>query len=96
MLFYIYFEGIAIPMFLLIGVWGSRSRKIYAAYQFFIYTLLGSIFILIAIICILYNKGTTSMDFFLNSYFFNNRQLIFWLLMFLGFSVKIPIVPLHM
>ena len=66
LLFYIYFEGIAIPMFLLIGIWGSRSRKIYAAYQFFIYTLLGSIFVLIVIISVLFNKGTTLIDLYLN------------------------------
>ena len=58
--------------------------------------MLGSISLPIAIICIFSNKGTTSIDLFLSSKFFANRQLIIWLLIFLGFSVKIPIVPLHM
>lgn len=69
--FYIYFEGIVIPMFLLIGIWGSRSRKIYAAYQFFIYTLLGSVFVLLCFLSIYFNKGSSSFDFFLNSFFFS-------------------------
>jgi proton-translocating NADH-quinone oxidoreductase chain M len=95
LLFYIYFEGIVVPMFLIIGIWGSRNRRIYAAYQFFLYTLLGSILVLVAILSILWNKGTTSIEFFLQSEFFGNRQLLIWMLLFFGFSVKIPIVPLH-
>jgi NADH:ubiquinone oxidoreductase subunit 4 (subunit M) len=82
-------------MFLLIGIWGSRSRKIYASYQFFVYTLLGSVFVLLCFLSIYFNKGSSSFDFFLNSYFFTNRQLIIWILMFLGFAVKIPMIPLH-
>lgn len=76
-MFYIYFESIVIPMFFVIGIWGSRSRKIYAAYQFFIYTLCGSIFVLIAIIGILCGKGSLSMDFVLSSNFFADRCIIF-------------------
>lgn len=93
--FYIFFEGIVIPMFFLIGIWGSRRRKIYASYQFFIYTLLGSIFVLLVILSIYSNKGSSSFDFILNSYFFSNRQLIWIILLFIGFGVKIPIMPLH-
>lgn len=93
--FYIFFEGIIIPMFLLIGVWGSRSRKIYAGYQFFLYTLFGSIFVLLCFISIYSNKGSSSFDFYLNSNFFTNRQSIFWVLMFFGFAVKVPVMPVH-
>lgn len=93
--FYIFFEGIVIPMFFLIGIWGSRRRKIYASYQFFIYTLLGSIFVLLVILSIYSNKGSSSFDFILNSYFFSNRQSIWIILLFLGFGVKIPIMPVH-
>lgn len=57
-------------------IWGSRSRKIYASYQFFLYTLLGSIFVLLAFLTIFSNKGSSSFDFFLNTYFFTNRQLL--------------------
>ena len=93
--FYIFFEGIVIPMFFLIGIWGSRRRKIYASYQFFVYTLLGSVFVLLVILSIYFNKGSSSFDFILNSYFFSNRQLIWIILLFIGFGVKIPIMPLH-
>jgi len=93
--FYIFFEGIVIPMFLLIGIWGSRSRKIYAAYQFFVYTLLGSIFVLLVILSVYFNKGTSSFDYMLNIYIFSNRQIILLLFLFIGFGVKIPIMPLH-
>lgn len=93
--FYIFFEGIVIPMFLLIGIWGSRKRKIYASYQFFIYTLLGSIFVLLVILSIYFNKGTSSFDYMLNIYIFNNRQIILLLFLFIGFGVKIPIMPVH-
>jgi len=93
--FYIFFEGIVIPMFLLIGIWGSRKRKIYASYQFFVYTLLGSIFVLLVILSVYFNKGTSSFDYMLNIYLFSNRQLILILFLFLGFGVKIPLMPLH-
>ena len=94
--FFVFFELIVIPMFLLIGIWGSRNRKITASYQLFIYTLFGSIFVFITIFDILLNKGNLSFDFFLNSHFVEKRQFIIWVLLFLGFSVKIPIVPLHL
>lgn len=93
--FYMFFEGILIPMFLLISIWGSRSRKIYAAYQFFLYTLIGSLFILVCFFSIYFSIGSSLFDFFLNSYFFENRQYVILLLMFFGFAVKIPIIPLH-
>ena len=93
--FYIFFEGIVIPMFFIIGIWGSRKRKIYASYQFFIYTLLGSIFVLLVILSIYFNKGSSSFDFILNTYFFSNRHLILLIFLFIGFGVKVPIMPLH-
>lgn len=93
--FYVFFEGIVIPMFFIIGIWGSRRRKIYASYQFFIYTLLGSIFVLLAILSIYLNKGSSSFDFILNAYFNTNRHLILLIFLFVGFGVKVPIMPLH-
>lgn len=93
--FYIFFEGVVLPVFLLIGIWGSRKRKIYASYQFFIYTLLGSVFVLLVILSIYFNKGTSSFDFMLNEYFFSNRQLLLLIFLFIGFGVKVPIMPLH-
>lgn len=93
--FYIFFESVLIPTFFLIGIWGSRSRKIYAAYLFFFYTLGGAIFILLAIFLIYLNKGTSNIEIFLNSYFFETREFLLWFFLFLGFSVKIPILPFH-
>jgi len=83
-------------MFFLIGMWGSRLRKITAAYQLVLYTLFGSIFIFISIFDILLTKGSLSFDFFMNSNFFEKRQFIIWILLFLGFSIKIPIIPFHL
>lgn len=93
--FYIFFEGIVIPMFFIIGIWGSRKRKIYASYQFFVYTLLGSVFVLLVILSVYFNKGSSSFDFFLHTYFFSPRHLILLIFLFLGFGVKVPIMPLH-
>jgi NADH-ubiquinone oxidoreductase chain 4 len=75
-LFYIFFESVLIPMFLIIGIWGSRSRKIKAAYYFFLYTLLGSLFMLIAIVAILLEIGSTSYDILLLSNFSLEKQKI--------------------
>lgn len=95
-LFFFFFECIIIPMFLLIGIWGSRKRKIYAAYQFFLYTLFGSIFVLLGILNIYLMKGSSSFDFVINNYYFSNRHLLLILALFFGFGVKIPIIPLHL
>jgi proton-translocating NADH-quinone oxidoreductase chain M len=94
-IFYINFEAIVIPMFYLIGVWGSRARKIYAAYQFFIHTLLGSILILTCLLFIYLNKGSSTFDFYINSFFFEKRFFLFFMCFFLGFSIKVPIIPFH-
>jgi proton-translocating NADH-quinone oxidoreductase chain M len=83
-------------MFFLIGIWGSRNRKVTASYQLFIYTLIGSIFVFICIFDLLLSKGNLSFDFFLNSLYYDKRQMIIWIFLFLGFSVKIPIVPFHL
>jgi len=62
LLFYIFFESILIPMYLIVGVWGSRERKIRAAYFFFLYTLLGSVLMLLSILYIYYQVGTTDYE----------------------------------
>nr|YP_010620228.1 NADH dehydrogenase subunit 4 [Dictyomenia sonderi]WAX04264.1 NADH dehydrogenase subunit 4 [Dictyomenia sonderi] len=94
-LFYIFFESVLIPMFLIIGIWGSRERKIRAAFQFFIYTLTGSLFMLAAIIFIYSTKGTTDLLSLWFTHFSFNLQLILWILFFFGFAVKIPMIPFH-
>ena len=94
-LFYIFFEAILIPMFLIIGVWGSRERKIRAAYQFFLYTLIGSLFMLLAILLIYFQVGTTDVQILLTTEFSERRQLFLWFAFFASFAVKIPMLPFH-
>nr|YP_009295184.1 NADH dehydrogenase subunit 4 [Dasya binghamiae]AOH77196.1 NADH dehydrogenase subunit 4 [Dasya binghamiae] len=95
LLFYIFFESVLIPMFLIIGIWGSRSRKIRAAYQFFLYTLIGSFFMLIGLIYIYTLIGTTDLQVLWFTPFSELDQLYLWIAFFLSFAVKIPMVPFH-
>ena len=94
-LFFIFFESVLIPMFIIVGVWGSRDRKIYAAYQLVIYTLFGSIFLFLAIVLILFQTGTSEYTVLLSTNFTYERQLILWFAFFLAFAVKVPMVPFH-
>lgn len=100
--FYFFFEIILIPMFFLIGVWGSRERKIQAAYKFFIYTFVGSIFFLVAIL-FLYSKVGSTNFFVLASVTFIDplfltleRQVLVALGLMASFAVKIPLFPVHL
>nr|YP_009502236.1 NADH dehydrogenase subunit 4 [Porolithon onkodes]ASB29838.1 NADH dehydrogenase subunit 4 [Porolithon onkodes] len=95
LLFYIYFESVLMPMFLIIGIWGSRERKIRAAYQFFLYTLIGSLLMLISLVLIYFNAGTTDLQILWGFSFTELQQVFFWLAFFASFSVKIPMVPFH-
>jgi proton-translocating NADH-quinone oxidoreductase chain M len=82
-------------MFLIVGIWGSRERKIRAAYQFFLYTLIGSILMLLGILVVYFHTGTTDLQILWNSEFSENKQLFLWLTFFLSFAVKVPMVPFH-
>nr|AHB34946.1 NADH dehydrogenase subunit 4 [Neoporphyra perforata]AIB08172.1 NADH dehydrogenase subunit 4 [Neoporphyra perforata] len=93
--FYIFFESVLIPMFLIIGIWGSRERKIRAAYQFFIYTLAGSLLMLLAILVIYFQHGTTDVQILWNISFDIRTQILLWLAFFASLAVKIPMVPFH-
>nr|BBG28311.1 NADH dehydrogenase subunit 4 [Raphanus sativus] len=95
LLFYVFPESVLIPMFIIIGVWGSRQRKIKAAYQFFLYTLLGSLFMLLAILLILFQTGTTDLQISLTTEFSERRQIFLWIASFASFAVKVPMVPVH-
>jgi proton-translocating NADH-quinone oxidoreductase chain M len=95
-LFYIFFEAVLIPMFVIIGIWGSRERKVRAGYQFFIYTLLGSVFMLFAIVIIWSQTGTTNYFALLTTNFSEELQLWLWLAFFGAFAVKVPMVPFHL
>ena len=94
-LFYVFFESVLIPMFIIIGVWGSRERRIRAAYMFFLYTLLGSVLMLLAILYIYYQVGTTDYQILLTTTFDPEVQKLLWLAFFASFAVKVPMLPVH-
>jgi NADH-quinone oxidoreductase subunit M len=95
-LFYFFFEGVLIPMFLIIGVWGGDNR-IYSAFKFFLYTLLGSVLMLLAVIAVYYRTGTTDIVYALNhsGLFSPALQRWLWLAFFASFAVKVPMWPVH-
>jgi proton-translocating NADH-quinone oxidoreductase chain M len=93
--FYIFFEAILIPMFVIIGVWGSRERKVRAVYLFFFYTLIGSLFLLIGIIYIYSIVGSLNYNYISLHKFNFMEQYFLWLAFFLSFSSKIPMFPFH-
>lgn len=95
LLLFIFFELIVLPLFLIVGVWGSRDRKVYASYLLFIYTLLGSAFALFGFLILYYNKGSFNFIYLNNNFFLEYYQLLIILLLFFGFSVKVPIIPIH-
>jgi proton-translocating NADH-quinone oxidoreductase chain M len=94
-LFYVFFEAILIPMYLTIGVWGSRQRKIRAVYLFFFYTLCGSIFMLLGILYIYSVTGSLNLEYLLTWQFTETEQLFLWLAFFFSFASKIPMFPFH-
>ena len=95
LLFYIFFESVLIPMFLIIGVWGSRERKIKAAYSFFLYTLNGSLLMLIAILLIYCQTGSLNIPVLYAVSFSESRECLIWLAFFASFAVKVPMIPVH-
>lgn len=95
LLFYIFFECILIPMFLIIGIWGSREKKIRAAYLLFFYTILCSVFMLISILFIYDLAGTLNLQQLIYFGFNFDHQIIFWLAFFFSFASKIPMFPFH-
>ncbi|HYD29147.1 NADH-quinone oxidoreductase subunit M [Brevundimonas sp.] len=93
-LFYIFFEGTLVPMFIIIGVWGGANR-IYAAYKFFLYTLLGSVLMLLAMLWMAAEAGTTSIPALKTFDFPAYAQPLLWLAFFASFAVKMPMWPVH-
>ncbi|HEY8613941.1 MAG TPA: NADH-quinone oxidoreductase subunit M, partial [Roseomonas sp.] len=93
-LFYVFFEGVLIPMFLIIGVWGGQ-RRVYAAFKFFLYTLLGSVLMLLAILALWYRAGTTDIAGLLDSPLPPSWQYWMFLAFFASFAVKVPMWPVH-
>ncbi len=93
-LFYVFFEAVLIPMFIIIGVWGG-PRRIYAAFKFFLYTLLGSILMLLAVLAIYSQANTTLIDVLMDYNFAIGLQSWLWLAFFASFAVKVPMWPVH-
>ena len=92
--FYLFFEAGLIPMFLIIGIWGG-SRRVYSAFKFFLYTLLGSVLMLVAIISIYWITGTTDVIKLYNLGIESKYQNLLWLAFFSSFAVKTPMWPVH-
>jgi NADH-quinone oxidoreductase subunit M len=93
-LFYLFFEGGLIPMFLIIGVWGG-PRRVYASFKFFLYTLLGSVLMLLAIMALYWNAGTTDIPTLMRTAVPRGMQSWAWLAFFASFAVKMPMWPVH-
>jgi NADH-quinone oxidoreductase subunit M len=93
-LFYLFFEAGLIPMFLIIGIWGGK-RRIYASFKFFLYTLLGSVLMLLAILAMYWAAGTTDIQALLQFRFAAGLQKWLWLAFFASFAVKMPMWPVH-
>ncbi|MFA5989171.1 MAG: NADH-quinone oxidoreductase subunit M [Sphingomonas sp.] len=93
-LFYVFFEAGLIPMYLIIGIWGGVNR-IYASYKFFLYTLLGSVLMLIAMLWMVQQAGTSDIPTLLNHDFPVHAQTWLWLAFFASFAVKMPMWPVH-
>ncbi|SDA15919.1 NADH-quinone oxidoreductase subunit M [Sphingomonas sp. NFR15] len=94
LLFYIFFEAGLIPMYLIIGIWGGANR-IYASYKFFLYTLLGSLLMLVAMLWMIHYTGTTDIPTLLKTDFPRQVQTWLWLAFFASFAVKMPMWPVH-
>jgi NADH-quinone oxidoreductase subunit M len=92
--FYVFFEGVLIPMFLIIGIWGGENR-IYSAFKFFLYTLLGSVLMLLGILAVYFQTGSTDIEVALNHAYPMYLQKWLWLAFFASFAVKVPMWPVH-
>ncbi|WP_330082757.1 NADH-quinone oxidoreductase subunit M [Methylocystis iwaonis] len=93
-LFYLFFEGGLIPMFLIIGIWGGK-RRVYASFKFFLYTLAGSLLMLVAILAMYNHAHTTDITVLLKTDFPKDMQTWLWLAFFASFAVKMPMWPVH-
>ncbi len=93
-LFYLFFEGVLIPMFIIIGVWGG-ARRVYSSFKFFLYTLLGSVLMLVALITMILHAGTADIPVLMGYEFAPELQKWLWIAFFASFAVKMPMWPVH-
>ncbi len=94
LLFYVFFEAVLIPMFIIIGVWGG-ARRVYSAFKFFLYTLLGSVLMLLALLTLYFEAGTTDIPTLMATQIDPGLQMWLWLAFFASFAVKMPMWPVH-
>jgi NADH-quinone oxidoreductase subunit M len=92
--FYVFFEAVLIPMFLIIGIWGGK-RRVYSAFKFFLFTLAGSVLMLLAVLFIYSEAGTTDIRRLMGHGFSQSAQIWLWLALFASFAVKVPMWPVH-
>lgn len=95
LVFYLFFEAVLIPMFLLVGVFGSKPRNVRAAYKMFVYTLVGSLPMLVGVLVVYFQCGSTDWHILNSTYFSPSRQTVLFILWSISFGVKTPLVPLH-
>ena len=95
MLFYIFFESVLIPLFLIVGIWGSSANRIRAAFLLFLFTLAGSLFMLLSILAIYYNVGSTDFQLIQQYSFDPSIQKILWAGIFISMAIKFPLWPLY-
>lgn len=93
--FYVLYEGVLIPMFYMIGVWGARVQKVTAAYYFFIYTLLGSVLMLVSIMYVYTISGTTDYETLMGYELSEKVQMVVFIGFVASLAVKIPLYPMH-
>lgn len=95
LLFYVFFESVLIPLFLIVGIWGASANRVRASFLLFLYTLFGSLFMLLAFLVLFYNTGTRDLETLslTNIQFINQRWL--WLGIFIGLAIKTPLLPFH-
>lgn len=103
LLFYVFFESVLVPLFLVVGIWGAVSpgdpenkTRIRASFLLFLYTLFGSLFMLLAFLVIIYNVGTSDLQMISLADISFESQKILWLAIFLSFAIKTPLIPFHM
>jgi NADH-ubiquinone oxidoreductase chain 4 len=93
--FYVTFEAVLIPLFLLVGIWGASEARVRASFLLFLYTLFGSLFMLLAFLAMYYTAGSTDFETLMATDFSFDTQRILWLAIFLSFAIKTPLVPFH-
>lgn len=96
LLFYVFFESVLVPLFLIVGIWGGSETRIRASFLLFLYTLFGSLFMLLSFLVIIYNVGTSDLQMISLADISFDSQKILWLGIFLSFAIKTPLVPFHM